>query len=65
MARTGLDALGRRDLKVRTNAGGREAEGYPPQGYLYLDTSGLKRLGWKPEVGLPDMYARMAAGFET
>lgn len=65
MARTGMDALGRRDLKVRVNAGGREAEGYRPQGYLYLDTSALKRLGWKPEVGLPDMYVRMAAGFET
>lgn len=64
MARTGLDALGRPDLAVCANAGDQGTECYPSQGRLYMDTSALKRLGWRPKVGLPDMFIRMASCFE-
>lgn len=64
MARIGLDALGRQDLAVELNVGSQLAGGYRPQGYLYLDATALRQLGWRPQVGLADMYVRMAAGFE-
>ncbi len=32
---------------------------YPPDCFLKLDTSALEALGWKPSVGLKEMYERM------
>lgn len=63
MARIGLDALEGKSLTVELNTDKQSAAKYPPQGYLYLDTTALRRLGWKAHVGLADMYVRMAAGF--
>lgn len=64
MARTGLDALDGQRLAVHINTANQPVDHYPPQSYLYLDTTALRQLGWQPQVGLADMYVRMAAGFE-
>ena len=32
---------------------------YPPEHHLPLDVSALVRLGWKPQVGLSEMYRRL------
>ncbi len=37
---------------------------YLPTHYLYLDTSEIERLGWKPRVGLEEMYKRLISSFE-
>ena len=39
--------------------------GYNPEMIIRLDTSKLKKLGWKATVGLRDMYIRMIQSFET
>lgn len=38
--------------------------GYAPTLHMNLDTAKLRGLGWKPTVGLADMYRRMMAAFE-
>ena len=32
---------------------------YPPEHHLPLDTSDLQLLGWKPKIGLAEMYANL------
>ncbi len=38
---------------------------YPPEHHLPLDVSRLSSLGWKPHVGLADMYERLIAYLES
>lgn len=37
--------------------------GYNPEMVIRLDSSRLKALGWRPTVGLQDMFIRMVSGF--
>lgn len=50
-------------IQVRTEPEDRmqEAHGYAPVFRMNLDTAKLRCLGWRPEVGLSDMYKRMIA----
>ena len=34
---------------------------YPPEHHLPLDVSRLEALGWRPQVGLEDMYRKLIA----
>ena len=38
--------------------------GYAPDVKMHLDAGKLRGLGWKPEFGLSEMYARLIAGME-
>ena len=38
--------------------------GYMPELHMNLDTTKLKRLGWKPEYDLPEMFKRLYETFE-
>lgn len=38
---------------------------YPPSASLKLDSSRLRALGWRPRVGLLEMYERMMAGMRA
>ena len=38
--------------------------GYAPDVKMHLDAGKLRGLGWKPEFGLREMYARLIAGME-
>ena len=49
-------------IQVRTNVGG-DSGMYRPEGYLNLDTSKLKSLGWTPTISLQEMFLRMTASF--
>ncbi len=40
------------------------AYGYNPEMVIRLNTEQLQKLGWKPTVGLKDMYLRMVQSFE-
>lgn len=37
---------------------------YLPTHHLYLDTSAIEHLGWKPRIGLKEMYKRLVLSFE-
>ena len=50
-------------IQVRTNVGG-DSGMYRPEGYLNLDTSKLKELGWVPTINLQEMFLRMTASFD-
>lgn len=50
-------------IQVHTNVGG-DSGMYRPEGYLNLDTSKLKGLGWEATVDLPEMFLRMTASYE-
>ena len=50
-------------IQVRTNVGG-DSGMYRPEGYLNLDTSRLRALGWEPNVDLREMFLRMTGSFE-
>ena len=49
-------------IQVLTNVGG-DSSMYRPEGYLNLDTSKLKNLGWKATRNLREMFLRMVASF--
>ena len=46
-------------VRVEQEEGASEKFGYAPVLKMNLDTSRLQGLGWRPEVGLVDMYKRM------
>jgi nucleoside-diphosphate-sugar epimerase len=52
-------------ISVRTELDGGAARGFAPTSKLDLDTSRLQSLGWRPSVGLADMYRRMAAAMDA
>ena len=58
--------LGNGTVSVLTNTEPEaEASGlYRPEGCLKLDVGKLERLGWRAGTNLPEMFCRMAAGFE-
>jgi UDP-glucuronate decarboxylase len=47
---------------VRVEAQEAATSGYAPTLKMDLDTTKLQALGWRPTVGLEDMYRRMTAG---
>ncbi|MBC8532360.1 NAD-dependent epimerase/dehydratase family protein [Gehongia tenuis] len=47
----------RSSVVIKNNA--RENVKYPPNHYLFLDTTKIESLGWIPRVGLSEMYKRM------
>lgn len=55
-------ALAGDTIQVQTNVGG-DSSMYRPEGYLNLDASKLKELGWSATVGLREMFLRMTASF--
>lgn len=38
---------------------------FPPPHHLNLDTSKIYKLGWRPSIGLKDMYLRMMTGMKN
>jgi len=63
MAQLVAEKIGKTRVSVFTNANKNEAGIYPPESFLRLDTKKLEGLGWRANVGLLDMYARMIACF--
>ena len=39
--------------------------GYNPEMVIRLDSSKLERLGWKPEVGIREMFLRLIGSMEN
>lgn len=62
MAEQVAQVIGRGRISVRTGADSSCAM-YPPVGYLNLSAAKLRALGWRPQTGLMEMYARMIKGF--
>ena len=52
-------AKGRIQVEVEPNRELQEKMGYAPALKMNLNTAKLKKLGWKPEIGLSEMYRRM------
>jgi len=48
-------------VEVRVETQDAASRGYAPTLSMDLDTAKLQRLGWRPTVGLEDMYRRMTA----
>lgn len=46
-------------VKMEPDSERQKAMGYAPVLKMNLDTTKLKKIGWKPEIGLSDMYERM------
>lgn len=60
MAQMAADRYGNQKMKVVINAQGDAGRfGYAPTLKMNLDTRKLEALGWKPKVGLLEMYERM------
>jgi len=51
--------LGGGQIRVRISEGQGDSKRYRSNGYLYLDTSRLRALGWAAKTGLREMYERM------
>ena len=52
-----LASMGDRTIKVKKE--GPSSNIYPPDTHLDLDCGPLKELGWKPALGLEQMYRRL------
>jgi len=63
MAQTVAKTFGQGKICVRTNVEEDKAKLYPPDSFLHLDTTRIQNLGWKPSVGLMEMYQRMMSAF--
>lgn len=60
MGKLVLETFGKGELKVLTNVGAEEAKKlYPPNSFMNLDVTKLKKIGWNATTGLNDMYLRM------
>lgn len=64
MVETAARTLGKGETSVLTNTDRAAAGLYPPESRLKLDIGRLEKLGWKAGIHLPEMFRRMAAGFE-
>ena len=60
MAQLVLNTIGTGSGKVRFDIQDTKKLGYADTLYMNLDTSKITSLGWKPQVGLAEMYWRMA-----
>ena len=60
MAQLVLETLGTGHGKVRFDIQDTKKLGYADTLYMKLDIGKISRLGWEPQVGLPEMYRRMA-----
>ena len=65
MAQLVAQAFGEGRTSVRFEIDDDAAKRFRKGSVLRLDTSSLRRLGWEPEVGLKDMYARMMADWNS
>ena len=64
MARMVAEEIGGGRIRVRIEELEDNKEGYAPTLHMNLDTTKLKRLGWKPKTGLPEMYRKMIASMK-
>ena len=58
------EEIGGGRIRVRIEELEDNKEGYAPTLHMNLDTTKLKRLGWKPKTGLPEMYRKMIASMK-
>lgn len=65
MAQLVADSFGGRETAVRFEIDEEAAQRFRKGSMLRLDTTALRGLGWKPRVGLKDMYARMMEDWES
>lgn len=59
-----LNTFNKNDLKVLTNVGNNlnNNDGFRPDGYLNIDTTNLKKLGWRAKVCLKEAYLNTSKG---
>ena len=55
------NAKGRIQVRVEPDDELQEKLGYAPVLKMNLDTAKLQKIGWKPEIGLSDIFERMIA----
>lgn len=58
-------AKGNIQVRIEPNESLRKKLGYMSELKMNLDTSKLRKIGWRPEVGLLGMYERMIACMDT
>lgn len=61
MAQAVCDKLAMKMIKVKVEDDKEKSKKYPPAHYYNLCINEIEKLGWKPTVGLLDMYKRMMA----
>lgn len=60
-----VKSIANKSIDVEISVNDIEGIKYLPTHHLYLDTSAIEQLGWKPRIELKEMYKRLILSFEN